>query len=1025
MIRNLQYFFIVLLLGLSVFTDNLQAEGKEKSKKDQTEVKKEKETTKETKEEIPDYSKGFKQFYVFGLPDVKNAEYIKLTMYSSAIGSDNYLRYQAGIDGNAWLLSENKKSGKAQIILNQGAEVTVYDQQKLSEEIAEKQRKRIEKSKKKNRVVHITLNNLNDGKLAGQWNKANLKKDAEKITEHIQKEMKKKHFWGRKSLGSWFLFAIHLNQKGLKKEANKLAGVLFEAGGGKRIVILQALNSLADAQYGAAYAQFKADHNWKKYGENVVKIYNLYKKGWKKAEGVKKLSDLITERLNNSASLKVKGATKDEKKLITELINKKISVIPAGLWILDDKSEDIFDEDDAGAIVKIWKKGIKSVPFLIKLLGNETLVVADKDDLRMNTMFRGNIVHNNYSFINRSGGDNVFRNMKRPMTLGEIARQMLEPIIGKEDESDTSFHQTMLEPGIKPAEDFSETCESWYKKNKNKTPIELAEIYIRNGSKAQRANAVAYLLNNNAKDKYQVIENYLLNAERDKHNNSFRDKLAVNYAGKRGVEAKEFAEKYIAILDPDGEVQRAAKESKKGVKKKKKESDSSDSGEIFIRNSDDDGGMSEWKRKRILNIIERLRGMTSDETVEDILNDILGDKKKWDNKINSLIAERIRISDKGIDNKLALLLKGAAAAAEKKREKLFTDLMTIAVRCSKNITVPDGTFNFMNQNSDMPTKLEKPDPMKNAEEWKTLISKKLLFEKYSDEVPTTIGDVSAVYYEVIFGGKNIASLTLYAHLLGKRLYTQIKKRALKRIAGTDEDQLPPLPSVSKLTAEERDKKIKTVLKKVRTSRNLRKAVNSLSLDECILFKEGLDKDQKLNKRLFPIANKVVRVTAKMAGAKKFAKFAEKKFSAKMADELREFVLNAMRNKKHVYCRIYRKPSLGGITIFIGEIPEKQLPYEIKNKDKDAKDILVTTLKVPGAFNSVAYWPLSEKDDSVESTEKSEDDDLFGDMEEEIMNDSKDFYSKKQASFNDKVKIFEAGKLNSMLSGGIYFSGGVE
>jgi len=1038
MMKTMQYSFIVMLLGLSVFTGGLQAAEKGNSKKDVPAVKKEKKGSEEVKEEITDYSKGFAKFYKFGLPDVKNAKYIKLNMYSSALPSNDYFRYQAKVEGNAWLISENKKSSKAKIVLNQGAVATVYDQQKLAEEMAEKQRKKIEKSKKKNNTITINFRNLTDGKLAGQWNKANLKKDADKITKHIEKEMKKEHFWGKNSLGIWFLFAIHLNQKGLKKEANKLAGVLFEAGKGKRIVILQALNALADAQYGVVYAQFKADHNWKKYSANVAKIYNLYKKGWKKAEGVKKLADLLAKRLDKSSSLEVKGITKEEQKLLQELIDKSTTTIRSGLWVLKDKlkpkesddSEVDSNEEESEAIAKIQDKGMKALPFLIKLLGNQTLILADKDDIQMNSMFSGHTFFHSYS-SDISGGDRVFKQMKRPMTLGELAKKILDPIIIQEGESDTHFNQMMLDPTKDDDDDFCEICESWYKENKDKSPIELARLYIKDGNKNQKANAVSYLLNNNEKDEYPVIEKYLLDEEtRDKHNNRFRDKLAIRYAGKRGVAAKEFAEKYIAIIDPDGEVQKADKEAKKSstkktTKKKTSDSNSTVTEEIFIESDSGNGGMSKWKREQILNTIERLRSMTSDESVEDIIDDILGDKREWNSKLNSLIAERLRMSDKGIDNKLAVILKGAEAAAKKKQSKLFTDLMTMAVRCSKNISVPQDVFNFSSREDDIPTKLEKPDPKKNKEIWKSLISNKLPFGEYRNSISKTIGDVSAIYYEVIFGDTTDASLTFYAPILGKKLYAQIKKRAEKRLNGVQEDKLPKLPSISELSEKDRKKKIEAVLKKMRNSQNIKKTVASLSLDERIFLKQGLDKDKKLNKKLSPLANNVIKVVTKMPGSEKFAKFAGKQFSMKMADEIRNFILNALKNKKNAYCRIYRHPSLRGITIFITEIPKKQLPPEIKQQDKDAKKILVASLQVPGAFNSEAYWPLTSENESAKTVDKSEDDDLFGDMEEEIMEESKDFYSKKQKNFNDKVKLFEAGKLNSMLSGGIYFLGGVE
>ena len=59
---------------------------------------------------IKDYSAGFEKFYKLGLPDVSNAKYVKLDVYSN-YGPSSMLSYQLramGIKGNAWQLKEDK-----------------------------------------------------------------------------------------------------------------------------------------------------------------------------------------------------------------------------------------------------------------------------------------------------------------------------------------------------------------------------------------------------------------------------------------------------------------------------------------------------------------------------------------------------------------------------------------------------------------------------------------------------------------------------------------------------------------------------------------------------------------------------------------------------------------------------------------------------------------------------------------------------------------------------------------------------
>ena len=284
--RKQKFFLIFIILNSFLFVNEVQADKKQAAKKKSPAPEK----------SLPDFSKGFAKLAKFGLPNVKDAEYISIEMYSSAFPLHDAFGYQADLEGSAWLISEDKKSGTAKIVLNQGAVATVYDRQKLIEELTKKREAEAKKKKEKSDIAHVSLRYTLGDKLAGDWTKADLKKDAASITEYIHKQMREGYFWGRNSLGIWLLFAAHLNQKGLKKEANELAAVLFEAGKGKRIVILQALNALADAKYGVAYAVFNSDHDWKKYAANVADILNFYKKGWQNRPGVELLAEMLANR---------------------------------------------------------------------------------------------------------------------------------------------------------------------------------------------------------------------------------------------------------------------------------------------------------------------------------------------------------------------------------------------------------------------------------------------------------------------------------------------------------------------------------------------------------------------------------------------------------------------------------------------------------------------------------------------------------------------------------------------------------
>ncbi len=983
---------LFIFLGLFLVVNGLQAEKKQTARKENS----------APESDVPDFSEGFAKLAKFGLPNVKDAEYIRLDMYSTTVFFHDVFRYRAKVEGNAWLLSEDKKLGKAEIVLNQGAVATVYNQRKLADELTKKLQEKAKKNKeKKSNRVTITFRDVTGGRLAGDWKKANLKKDAKNITEHIRKEMQNDYFWGKDSLGIWLLFAAHLNQKGLKKEANELAAVLFDAGKGKRIVILQALNALADAKYGVAYAVFRGNHDWEKYAEDVADILSLYKRGWKNGPGIKLLEQRLADRKKNIAELKNLKVSQEDAAVIDKIVSGKVGPLPEGLWILNNPEkpevEDGEDEDDS-PISRLAGEGMNAVPLLIKLLGNKTLIPADKGDF---SRFSTTTFYSNSSSGTPSA-EQIFMRLNRPVTLGEFARAMLDPVVLKEIETDSNGNEITRISAEDDTDDFIEVCRKWYNENKGKSAVELAETYMSEGSRGQKSSAVLYLLNRKVKSEYKLIEKFLLEeGDRNGSNSRFKDHLAILYAGRRGKEARAFAEKYIAMIDPDGDIRKEAKEQKTKPKseKKKKNSDGA-TDEMFVdENSDSDGGMDEWKKRQILETIESLKGMTSDESVEDIFNDVLSGKKELTPKLSGLLVGRLNMSDKTVDEKLAFVLKAAVSAAEKKRNELFDSLMRMAVRCRGRKT---------------------PDPAKNRELWKKLLQNTSVFGEFKESAPTTIGQVASGYYAAIYGMEDFPSSLLAA---GDKIREFLRLRILKKLEGVSDSKLSKIPVFDNLSEKERDAKVKSVVEKVRNSQDKKKCVNSLSLEELIFLKRGLDKDGKLNRELAKIANKVVRVETSMPGAKKFAKFAEKPLSWAMVEELRLFSLDALKKGKKVYCRIYRRPALEGVSIFINEIPEDKLPRELKKSD--TKILLSGLLKVLGAFNTRAYWPLEEEKAASKKVSNNEDDDLFGDMEEEIMDESKDFYSRKQENFREKVKLFEAGKLNSLFAGGVYFQGEAE
>lgn len=963
-----------------------------------------------------DYSRGFTKFYQFGLPNVKDAKYVKLSLFPVPFNGSDMFRYQAKIQGNAWLVSEDKKSGKAKLVVRNGALMEIYDQQKLIREL---------NKKKKDSNNPLSYINMMDGKLSGRWEKTSLKKDTKRIIEYLRNGLKKKNFWAGESCGIWFLFAIHIYSKGMKAEANELTELLFEVGKSKRKVILQALNALADSQYEAAYAEFRADHNWKKYAESIDELMKRFRKGWKKTPGMKKLSVLLHKQLDGKGGTLPKSLSDADMKIIYSMNNVYFSVFAGRggrLWSISAIAKSGNNENTKkkpDIISKITVRGMKSVPMLIALLGDDHLTGIDRNALANNIDSFSNRVFRSSSNSDNDA-DEIFKKLNRPLTRGELARKLLNVIVIRDLETDDDGREIIEESDEDDTPEFKELAEKWYKTNKDKSDDEIALLYLKEGNRPQKQQAVSLLLANKQKSAYKDIEKFLLETPRPEYGNEGKDKLAIKYVGKRGKEAKEFAEKYIKLLDPDGEIQAQAAEKKQSSSKKKK----NDKNGMYTGGNNPD----KWRDKQILHTIEQLRDLSSDESVEDIINSLLSGKKELNKRISFAVMNRLRMSDKTTDDKIKLLLKAALGYADKKKGVDAADFIrkSYMVSMPKNSAYSQMMMFYSHGINEIPEKIIPADPAKNGKLWKKLLASKILVGEYGMNAPMTVGEISAIYAEMIYAGKKekvgFGTLNLLRQAFGKKFSNLLIERNMARFTGVPRKKLPPIPSISKLSKDALKKKTAEVTAEVEKASDLKKCLDSLSFEKLLILKKAVADNKKLDEKLMPSANRVVEIKTSLKSASEFKKYKGKPISTKMVDEIRKFLIKEVNADKNMYCRIHRLPCAKGITITIGERPAGKLSDSPENTGSEK--LVIGVISFPGSGYTRAFWKLKDKNNKKEIKEKKKNDDvddLFGEMEEDIQADSKNIYLKKQQSFNETVKNLTDGKINSMISGMIYFS----
>ncbi len=1038
---------LTTLLVIAIVWGNLTSRAAVKNPKPaKAEVAKKAKATKQP-EKVQDYSRGFAQFKSFGLPDVKAAKYIKLNSFTIFnLVSSGRLPYAARAKGNAWLIKEDKKHGKALVIINQGTVVDIYDQQKL-----------IKESQKKNKKSLPNWNSELNNYLSGTWKKVDLKTDAKKMITYLKQKLKKQDDYVDDSTGGLFLFAAQLHNKGLKADANKIVALLFKITPNKRQVLLAALNTLADAQYNTVYLQFHQDHNLKKFSANIAPLLKRYPIGWGKAPGVKKLQTLLQAQLNGkkvTTSYKKLNAT--EKKLATALITEKLEPFAHNLWLLppqvksktakpaspkaatikkSEKTKKTADTKSA-VIANITDCRMAAVPMLIGLLDDNSFVMIGKDQFNQ-TSTRYNYLYGMFG-SNRNDGDDsseankIFNRMPRPMTRGEVAKNLLQAIIIMEvDESNSG--------NAKSPEEFKTLCLAWYKKNKNKNPIELATIYLKNGNNSQKVAAADYLLASNAKKQYILVEQELLAGKRERYGNQTRDMLAIKYVRKRGDKATGFVEKYIKKLDPDGSLQQEeadkknkkknAKKAKNKKRKVKKTPKGRGDGMFVESNGSDDieQRMSTWEKQEILGQIKKLRMLASNKTAEEILNDVVEKRKDWNRDLAEIIMTRMRDNKRSPDEQLTVWLTAADKFTKIDNGRLVDQMFQQALQSIK----PNARHNYGRfsapPNIQPASTAPAPSVTKNRQLWEKLLKNKMKLAYNNTGLKIWyVGDLAAFYNELIYGKTKRIEMAMADRVLEDLYLKRLHKRVAARLSGTADDKLPKLPTISKLKQPELKSQIAAVMQKLNATaglKDLQQGLASLSLNELLLLAKGLDNAPKLNALLVVLANKITNIKTKVKSAEKFKKFMDKQLSKSLVDELQRYALDRLKNNRPISCKIVRKPCFAGCTITITEIPLKNLTKEKSEINK--KFILAGYIDFPGAGNPSAIWDVDAKavaavKISNNDAEEDDDDDLFNEVEDEIDTEAKNAYAENQQQFADKLLQIEQGKENTLLSGNISF-----
>ncbi|HBA83640.1 MAG TPA: hypothetical protein DCZ95_06050 [Verrucomicrobia bacterium] len=928
-----------------------------------------------------EFDRGFAMLRELGLPDVAEAEYVNLTLHGPY--SDNsYFFRQMKLTGNAWKLPAATNAAPSTFIVEQSRQLEVYKPAEL--EKLRQQEAQTQKGPKKKKASGVYFGYGADDRMSGQWRTADLARDLQKIAEYLEKEDSRNFEWQFSSgaAGQIFLFAAQANRKGYGQEASRLVKIVFEKAGDRKRVIAQGINHLADGQYADAYAAFRRTRDWQAYHDALRTLGAKFPIGWQKRGAVQRLIGLLETHLQAGPAPKAagEGLTDEDQSLAAELASKPKERQPyytasSPLWILPIKpAPNLPTPPTPSTLERIKARGPSSLPLLMALLDDSYLTewsIQDAQGLSHSFSF------SSVDSMSEEMTDQLFRNMERPATRGDIARILLSPLLLMGSDEARRLD------GMNDDE-FRAEARSWYDANRTNTVNEWAKKYMEEGQSEQKTAALQYLIEHSKPEELPLLERHIVDDERPERSMS----AVMEYAAARGKEAEAFVQGYV-------EKYWQAKESEMA------EYDSLD--------ADARARMQQSSSNEVRQLLAAVTGRSTDEMLMAVA------EGREDLEANTLlISQRL----KKMDAPAALTaILGAVVKAQEpaiRRQLLYLPLHVPALN-RKIMARMTGE-----------TPEAAPDMGLHAESWTILANdQRALPETPFEAQPVTVADIAAWTIEKVYGPVQSREEAKALQLLGRRATALTQERARLRVAGKTEAELPPYPSADKVSKEQRESLMER-LEQAKTE-DVQQAVSAISLDEWLALDNELEKNEALNRKLQPLSLQIVQVEtpAHSSAADRFTALKGRPLDRKVVEDLLEYSKQEVGAGQGVLVQILHPSCLDGIRIQIGPPPDAKAlyPYGIRLNEEERS--VVGWCQVSSLANAKAVWMLpapSVESPTGKTAEKSLEDELLATALNEAAQELRQGEDRQQIDFWSQIHALVEGQAKATRMASIRFVG---
>lgn len=760
----------------------------------------------------------------------------------------------------------------------------------------------------------MTGYNPNETRIIGSWVKADLEKDLEKINTFLAKMEKvdksNRMIYGNDPYAELFLFAGQLASTGNKDAANAILKRLFALADSPKELIAGSLGLLAETRYGNAFRAFLQGAELKDYIKEIRAVQASFGERWKHYAGSTLLLGKLEEQVGKDVpEITGDGVTPEFAAFAKDLLKPMGRDVYSGfhdVWIVGESGFPF-----ESPLKKLLKEKRAAIPFLIAM-------AEDQQFMRMWMTAHNHSVH--YSANDMPLAEKAkqqYESMPRPITRGEFALQLLRALVPSKEED-------------APKESSLEEIRKWYARIKDMSEVELVKFYLESDNSNTRSAVIQRLIAAGKLDTFAPMIEKAMLASKDFSNTW----VMTNYLNKRGPKAKPFAKKMLARCN---EMLGTPKADKKKTDEKDK---------MFVEG----GGNRDWRLRQIKQFKTSLEAFLTDKGLKELLEESLDKLGNWNSP--AVQALNMKMSSMARSESLPIVLE---AAVENDDPGIRSKLISM-VMYGRHLDAAS-------------EKEEKLDPKKHKDKWKILLNdKRDSGEMYGGG---TVAVVAAVAIELLYAdgafenvGRDLQQLVALG--LG-RLSKLFCERGLARLDGKE---LPPLPSASQVTDEQKTAMVKKILESTETTATL----NALSNAEILALAKIGAENAKLQKKLTAHAIKIGSVSKELK-LPQAQEFVGKPLDRKMVEAIIEHVKAQVRKGKLVCVRLQRMSVLDGFQL----APFEQAAFG--SMGTTPLPMVVATVFAEDTHGN-AMWPVkvakedgAKKPDTAESDDLKEEDDL--------------------------------------------------